>query len=277
VQGEKEVFLVNYMNVYRHEELNNSLRDKLQKVTAKDSQINSCNLIKGDILFTPSSETPSDIGHSVVIFENMIDCVYSYHLMRFRPKRDINILYSHFFCNTSGVLNQLSKLATGSTRFTRSVKSYSSISVSLPIIEEQIKTQNIEKEITLELKEVEEILEEIIKLPNIETHTDNIPIINEIPPTLNTDFENKLENIIKEIKLELSKDEINESRNTIISYDIQKEIILNIIETQNNTNNFVKEIDLIRLDNKQSINNSEFQYENIINIEEEKNIIQKVI
>ena len=144
------------------------------------------------------------------------------------------------------------------------------------VIEEQIETQNIEKEITLELNKVDEILEEIIKLPNIETHADNIPIINEIPLTLNTDFENKLENIIKEIKLELSKDEINESRNDIISYDIQKEIILNIIETQNNTNNFVKEIDLIRLDNKQSINNNEFQYENIINIEEEKNIIQKV-
>lgn len=139
VEGEKEVFLINYMNVYRHEELNNSLRDKLQKVTAKDSQINSCNLIKGDILFTPSSETPSDIGHSVVIFEDMIDCVYSYHLMRFRPKIDINILYSHFFCNTSSVLNQLSKLATGSTRFTISVKSFSSILVSLPIIEEQKK------------------------------------------------------------------------------------------------------------------------------------------
>lgn len=139
VDGEKEVFLVNYMNVYKHESINNKTIKNLQIVTAKDSQILSNNLKKGDILFTPSSETPSDIGHSVVIFEDLNNCVYSYHLMRFRPKIKIDILYSHYFCNNQDVLNQLSKLATGSTRFTISVKSFSSIIVNLPCLEEQNK------------------------------------------------------------------------------------------------------------------------------------------
>lgn len=139
VQGEKEVYLVNYMNVYRHENINNKTKCNLQIVTARDNQVISNNLKKGDILFTPSSETPSDIGHSVVIFEDLEDCVYSYHLMRFRPRIEIDILYSHYFCNVPEVLNQLSKLATGSTRFTISVKSFSSIKVKLPCIEEQIK------------------------------------------------------------------------------------------------------------------------------------------
>ena len=142
IQGEKEVFLVNYMNVYRHENIDNQTKSNLQVVTAKDNQIISSNLKKGDILFTPSSETPSDIGHSVVIFEDLEGCVYSYHLMRFRPKREIDILYSHYFCNVPDVLNQLSKLATGSTRFTISVKSFSSIKVKLPCIKEQTKIAN---------------------------------------------------------------------------------------------------------------------------------------
>lgn len=141
-ENEKEVYLVNYMNVYRHENINSGTVKSFQIVTAKDAQIASCNLKKGDILFTPSSETPEDIGHSVVIFEDLVNAVFSYHLMRFRPIVKIDILYSHYFCNIPNVLKQLSKLATGSTRFTISVKSFSSIKVNLPCLEEQTKIAN---------------------------------------------------------------------------------------------------------------------------------------
>ncbi|MDR4953822.1 restriction endonuclease subunit S [Chryseobacterium sp. ES2] len=136
-ENENEVYLVNYMNVYRHEDINSSTIKSFQKVTAKEQQISSCNLKKGDILFTPSSETPDDIGHSVVISENLENAVFSYHLMRFRPEIEIDILYSHYFCNVPIVLSQLSKFATGSTRFTISVKSFSDVEVSLPSLPEQ--------------------------------------------------------------------------------------------------------------------------------------------
>src|SRR5690554_7816653 len=81
-KDEKEVYLVNYMNVYRHEDINNISKKGFQIVTAKDSQIETSNLLKGDILFTPSSETPDDIGHSAVIFEDLDNTVFSYHLDR---------------------------------------------------------------------------------------------------------------------------------------------------------------------------------------------------
>ncbi|MBI2260010.1 MAG: restriction endonuclease subunit S [Flavobacteriia bacterium] len=161
--NEKEVFLINYMNVYRHENINNETVKTFQVVTAKDSQIESCNLVKGDILFTPSSETPDDIGHSVVIFEDLDSCVYSYHLMRFRPKIKIDILYSHYFCNNSKVLNQLAKLSTGSTRFTISVKSFSSVKVDLPCLDEQTKIANflsaIDEKIELATQQIEDTQE----------------------------------------------------------------------------------------------------------------------
>jgi type I restriction enzyme S subunit len=152
--NEKEIFLVNYMNVYRHENINNKTIKSFQIVTAKDTQIESCNLKKGYILFTPSSETPDDIGHSVVIFEDLENAVFSYHLMRFRPKTELDILYSHYFCNVPYVLNQLSQLATGSTRFTISVKSFSSVEIILPCVAEQYKIANflsqIDEKIELE-------------------------------------------------------------------------------------------------------------------------------
>lgn len=139
---EKLVYLVNYMNVYRHENITNLNRYKLQIVSAKDNQIVSSNLLKGDILFTPSSETPSDIGHSVVVFEDLENTVFSYHLMRFRPSIKLDLLYSHYFCNIPQVLKQLSRFATGSTRFTISVGNFSKIKVQLPSFEEQQKIAN---------------------------------------------------------------------------------------------------------------------------------------
>ena len=141
-KNENKVFLVNYMNVYRHEDIKNSTRDKLQIVTAKENQIKSSDLKKGDILFTPSSETPTDIGHSVVIFEDLKNTLFSYHLMRFRPNIELNILYSHYFCNIPSVLKQLSRFATGSTRFTISVGNFSKVKVHLPTIPEQQKIAN---------------------------------------------------------------------------------------------------------------------------------------
>lgn len=157
--NEQKVYLINYMNVYRHEKINNDSVKNFQVVTAKESQIESSNLKKGDILFTPSSETPSDIGHSVVIFEDLNNSVFSYHLMRFRPLIEIDTLFSHYFCNTSAVLNQLSKLSTGSTRFTISVKSFSTIKVQLPNIEEQVKIATFLKEIDFKINSVSKSVE----------------------------------------------------------------------------------------------------------------------
>ena len=160
-ENEKEVFLVNYMNVYRHENINKKTIKSFQTVTAKEAQVESCSLKRGDILFTPSSETPYDIGHSVVIFEDLEDAVFSYHLMRFRPKTELDILYSHYFCNVPSVLNQLSKLATGSTRFTISVKSFSKIEVSLPCKEEQNKIANFLSSIDRKIDVENQILQQL--------------------------------------------------------------------------------------------------------------------
>ena len=139
VEGERLVRLVNYMNVYRHEEINNQTVSSYMEVSAKDNQIETSDLKAGDILFTPSSETSDDIGHSVVILEDLANTVYSYHLMRFRPKVKLDINYSHYFCNTSEVLKQISKAATGSTRFTVSVTEFSKIRVKVPPVPEQKK------------------------------------------------------------------------------------------------------------------------------------------
>jgi type I restriction enzyme S subunit len=159
VQGQKIINLVNYMNVYRHEEILNKNLNNLMKVSANETQLKMSNLKKGDILFTPSSETPSDIGHSVVIFEDLKDTLYSYHLMRFRPKFNLDLMYSHYFCNTQNVLKQISRFATGSTRFTISVDSFSKIIVLIPSLKEQQKIANYLSAIDTKIENVQTQIE----------------------------------------------------------------------------------------------------------------------
>lgn len=139
---EMRVKLVNYMDVYKHKKIFKDNLFQFMDATAKDSQLKGNNLLKGDILFTPSSETPEDIGHSIAIFENLNNAVYSYHVLRFRPSVELDVLFSHYFCNTSLVRNQIIRFATGSTRFTVSIKDFSEVIVKIPVIEEQQKIAN---------------------------------------------------------------------------------------------------------------------------------------
>lgn len=163
VKGEKIVNLVNYMNVYKHENITNETVKTFMKVSAKDIQIKTSNLKKGDILFTPSSETADDIGHSVVISKDLENTLYSYHVIRFRPKIQLYILYSHYFCNIPEVLNQIRRVATGTTRFTVSLAEFSKITINLPCVEEQIKIADFLSSIDEKIKFSSEILLETKK------------------------------------------------------------------------------------------------------------------
>lgn len=160
-ENEEIVYLVNYMDVYKHIDINKDAITNLMQVSAKDAQIENNNLIKGDILFTPSSETPDDIGHSIVIFEDLPKTLYSYHLVRFRPSIKLNLLYSHYFCNIDSVRSQIVKFATGSTRFTVSINEFSQVKVNIPSYDEQKKIGAFLNNIDRKLKKEQEKLDSL--------------------------------------------------------------------------------------------------------------------
>ncbi|WP_238702386.1 hypothetical protein [Enterococcus faecium] len=93
IEGEKSIKLLNYMDVYRNMYLIKDIPSMI--VTAPDKKIEQCNVLKGDIFFTPSSEVLNDIGNSAVALENMYGVVYSYHIMRLRLNNP-NIITSMF-------------------------------------------------------------------------------------------------------------------------------------------------------------------------------------
>lgn len=155
VTGEKEVRLLNYMDVYRRDHISNN--DEFQKVTAKNHQINSSNLKRGDILFTPSSETQDDIGHSAVVVEDLEKVVFSYHLMRFRPKnKTLNYKFSAYCFKTYNFYLELWKKSQGATRFTLSKEALEKSKIIIPLdIKEQIAISQILTNVDQEIKFLE--------------------------------------------------------------------------------------------------------------------------
>ena len=131
-ENEKIVNLYNYMDVYKHKIIMTQDLSKLSKTSAKDNQIITNNLKRGDILFTPSSETPDDIGHSICIQENLPNTVYSYHLLRYRPNIIIDPLFSNYYFNNSKIRKQIIRYATGATRYTVSLDNFLKIKVDIP-------------------------------------------------------------------------------------------------------------------------------------------------
>jgi len=159
VEGQKLVKLFNYMNVYNHEQIDNKNKKCLMTVSAKDQQINSSNLKKGDILFTPSSETPIDIGHSVVIKEDLDNVLFSYHVVRFRPSINLDLIFENYFCNFTNILRQFSKFSQGATRYTLSIGLFSKVLIKYPSFDEQKKIglllSSVDKKIELAKQQIE--------------------------------------------------------------------------------------------------------------------------
>jgi len=156
------VNLLNYMDVYNSKKLNSKNCYKLMQVTAKSIQLSENNVLKNDIFFTPSSETPEDIAKVLVIEMSLPNTVYSYHLMRFRPKE--NIFYSifpNYVFASDFVRKQLVFSAQGVQRYVISKPSFEKIKALIPNIIEQEKIavyfKNLDNQIILLQTQLEKL------------------------------------------------------------------------------------------------------------------------
>lgn len=139
-EDEIPVNLLNYMDVHNRKKLDNKTTKTLMQVTAKSRQIIENDIQKGDVFFTPSSETADDIGRNMVIQHNLYNTVYSYHLMRFRPFiNSFSLLYPNYCFDIQNVRNQMRLVAQGVQRFVLSRSNFENIVINLPTINEQDK------------------------------------------------------------------------------------------------------------------------------------------
>ena len=135
------VNLVNYMDVYRNTHINSNL--KLSQTSASNREIENLSLAKGDVLFTPSSETPDDIGHSAVILSDMPNTLFSYHLVRFRLNIKNDIVFLGYVFNQDKILKQFARLSQGITRYTLSISDFQNVFINFPKLKEQQKIAEV--------------------------------------------------------------------------------------------------------------------------------------
>lgn len=138
-EQEKIVKLVNYVDIYNSKTKEIYNDDNYMRVSAKEKQIETCNLLMGDVLFTPSSETINDIGYSAVVMEDLENTLYSYHILRLRFEREVYLNFKKYMFWSNSFLNYLSSRATGTTRKTLSLTDFKDNTVIIPTMAEQKK------------------------------------------------------------------------------------------------------------------------------------------
>lgn len=138
-ENQKEVKMVNYLDVYNDKNINKKHYNEFQTVTVDENQFQQYTLKNNDLLITPSSETPEDIGWSTAVREEIENLVYSYHLIRYRPSGDIDSYFLSRQLRHPKYRKKLIKSSQGATRFTLSLKNLNEIEVTIPKIDEQRK------------------------------------------------------------------------------------------------------------------------------------------
>ena len=129
---EQPITLLNYTNVYH--QITIARQDLNHQVTASYEKIKNCSVMKGDVFLTPTSETPEDIALSAVALEDMEDVVYSYHVVRLRPKLNHNGAFINYALSTPMFREQAVQFAEGSgIRYVITLKKFKEMQVYLPI------------------------------------------------------------------------------------------------------------------------------------------------
>ncbi|MGP8288787.1 restriction endonuclease subunit S [Vreelandella zhanjiangensis] len=136
VNDEKSARLLNYLDVFRREFIFD--HELTHVVTAPDRKIANCDVRKGDVFFTPSSETRGEVGIPAVAVEDMPGVVYSYHVVRFRPNHPLDLNFSAYAFQTDEFRSQTYRLCDGSgQRYVLSQDDFRSIRITIPGLEEQ--------------------------------------------------------------------------------------------------------------------------------------------
>ena len=165
-EGEKEVYLCNYVDVYNNEYISSSI--SFMSATATTDQLKNLALQSNDIIITKDSEMPSDIGVPAIVKENITDLVCGYHLYLLRSL-DKGVLsgYVFRFLQSSNVKRYFETHSNGVTRFGLGAYEVNNIPVPIPLWKEQsqivsfldTETAKIDKTIALIESQIEKLKE----------------------------------------------------------------------------------------------------------------------
>ena len=133
---------ITYMNIYSNPSLNIDVQDFV-KVSENEKQNR---IVKGDILFTGSSETPNECGFTSVVTTNVYEPIYLNSFcfgLRLNNPDLFNLDFLKHILRSAELRNQISKTASGVTRFNVSKARLSKVTLPVPPIEVQTEIAEI--------------------------------------------------------------------------------------------------------------------------------------
>lgn len=137
MDNEPEVKIINYTDIYGNGTAILDSSIDYMVVTTPQSKIDEHSVKKGDLIFTPSSETKEDIGLSAVVIEDLENTAFSYHVLRFQFDRNVDVNFKKYLCNNHFVLNHFSRNSQGTTRQTLGRNDFKNAGIILPPEQEQ--------------------------------------------------------------------------------------------------------------------------------------------
>ncbi|NLP59533.1 restriction endonuclease subunit S, partial [Lutibacter sp. B1] len=157
---EKEFFgkgtpIINFKDVYH---LTSIKREHIKGlVELSENEIERYSAVKGDVFFTRTSETISDIGMSATLIENIDNCVFSGFVLRARPIKPIfNETFTSYCFQIENIRKEIVTKSSFTTRaltsgtllnkvifrFPKTKEEQTKIGNLLSIIDDRIQTQN---------------------------------------------------------------------------------------------------------------------------------------
>ncbi|MCY7690924.1 restriction endonuclease subunit S [Bacillus altitudinis] len=163
VEGEKEVLLCNYVDVYYNDSI--TADKNFMKATAKDEQIKTFTLKKHDVIITKDSESPKDIAIPTWVSEDLDGVVCGYHLSLIRCFENTLGHYLYYTLESNQIKEQFYTKANGVTRFGLSKEAIKNGLIAIPPFNEQLEIAEMLNNVNQEVRStVEKLKIQIEKL-----------------------------------------------------------------------------------------------------------------
>ena len=166
-ENEIPVKLCNFVDVYYNWEITSDIYNNFMNATAKQDEIDTFKLKKGQVAITKDSETRDDIGISAYIAENFNDVILGYHTALITPDENkLDGAYLNAFMHSKASLKHFENNASGSgQRYTLSDEAIKSLKVLIPDnLDEQKKIAKVFTDIESKILLNKRIIKEIDKL-----------------------------------------------------------------------------------------------------------------
>ena len=135
----KGVPFISYVNVYKLDRLQEE--DIMEKVELTQDEIERFSVVKGDVLFTRTSEVKEEVGYSSVVIEELKNTVFNGFTIRARLKNNDLLLpeYSAHLFRCHEIRKEIIKRSSFTTRASLSGQELGKVKVVIPSLSLQNK------------------------------------------------------------------------------------------------------------------------------------------